>query len=380
MIRILQYICLTLSLLNAPTFLLHSFSPTLGSLSSYGMFGFFILYNILKKDLLVLKIFLAIGLSYFLISGLQFYSGEQSVYIAFFLKFLIFSFFGGIIARNTTKEEIYIFLFIGALSVILNAVFFQDNYGRYSGFYLDPNAAGLICICGYSLTYGVENKKWRLIGQFVFTFAGLITFSRTFIVIWLLVNLISIRIDIKNIKVLAIGFLVLILTITFSKVLQLNTMRFGQLEAIVNGDNVSSEEINEDSRSDTWAQFYPYLADKPFFGNGFGSFQTNGLKRVGPHNSYLLIYGESGVLPVLFFIGLHLFFITQGLKLFKKHPYILLMGCSISIFLITNHNYFTSYYLIFVEIWLISHILLLSEIKKPDKTNLIRKEASRLLS
>jgi len=139
----------------------------------------------------VLKMFVILGLGYYLISGIQFYRGDDTNFIKDSIKFIALIIFGGEIIRNTSKKTLFLFLLIGSSSIILNALFFADNYGRYSGLYLDPNAAGFICISGYGLTYGIDQKKIRLFGQFIFSLAGFMTFSRTFIVLWVLINLIG---------------------------------------------------------------------------------------------------------------------------------------------------------------------------------------------
>lgn len=356
MINIIKYISLSLVLLNAPSIALSAFGSSMGSLFSVLTFGMPILYAILVKRITFLVIFLAIGLSYFLVSGIQFFRGVESEYFAYFIKFLIIVVLGGEIVKNTSKKELLWILMIGASSIVLNAVFFSNDYGRYSGFYIDPNVAGFICISGYGLTYGLDRGKLKLLGQFLFTFAGFLTFSRTFILLWLLVNLISLKLNPKNIKILLTGAAVIILLISFSAVLRLNTTRFNQLKALVSNEKVSTQELNEDSRTDTWAAFYPYVIDKPIFGNGFGAFQGGGVHRIGSHNSYLLIIGEAGIFAFLIFVGVQIYMIYYGVVLLHTKPIILMMGLGIAIFLLTNHNYFITYYIILVSMWVVTQI------------------------
>ncbi|RTE53800.1 hypothetical protein EHW67_07645 [Arenibacter aquaticus] len=356
MIEIIKWFCLGLIVLNAPTFGLHAFGSAAGSILSALTFGMPLVYAILVKNVHILKIYLAIGLGYFLISGIQFYNGVESDYFSKFYKFLILVILGGAIAKNTSKKELFWLLIIGSSSVIANAIFFTDTYGRYSGFYLDPNAAGFICITGYGLSYGMEKGKLKLLGQFIFTFAGFLTFSRTFILLWILLNLIALKINPKNIRIFAIGAVVIILLISFSEALKLNVVRFNQLKALVSNEKVSTQELNEDSRTATWATFYDYVLDKPLLGNGYGSFQTNGLNRVGPHNSFLLVIGEAGVFILLIFLGYHIYLLYQGAYLFTSSPHIVMMTIGLFLFLLTNHNYFTAYYLILLSMWILTQI------------------------
>lgn len=361
MIEVVKWICLCLIVLNAPTFGLHAFGSAAGSVLSALTFGMPIVYAILVRRLSIQIIFIAIGLSYFLLSGIQFYNGVESEFIARFLKFMLLVVFGVEIAKNTSRIELFYFLLIGACSIIINSIFFSDTYGRYSGFYLDPNSAGFICIIGYGLTYGMDKSKLKVIGQFIFTFAGFITFSRTFLLIWLLVNLIALKLNPKNIKIFILGFLVIFLMIFFSETLQLNAVRFKQLKAIVTNESVKKDEINEDTRTDTWAPFYKYIYAKPYFGNGYGSFTAGGFRSKGPHNSFLLVIGEAGIFALLIFLGLQLYTLKYGFIYFNQKPYILMMSIGQFLFLLTNHNYFTTYYLIFISMWLIYQINIISK-------------------
>ena len=68
--------------------------------------------------------------------------------------------------RKSKLKEIYIFLLIGALSIIINAVFFPlhnanfyPTYGRFSGFYLNPNYAGAMSLMGFALSFGIKNRN-----------------------------------------------------------------------------------------------------------------------------------------------------------------------------------------------------------------------------
>jgi O-antigen ligase len=243
-------------------------------------------------------------------------------------------------------------LLIGASSVVFNAVFFSDNYGRYSGFYLDPNAAGSVCIAGYALSLGFKKSRLKTIAQFLCTFAGLITFSRTFVLIWIIVNLISLKVNPKNIKVLALGAIAIALTFSLASILNFNPIRLRQLKSLGGDEQVSVQELNEGSRTATWAEFYPYISEKPFLGYGFGSFQGGGLRRNGPHNSFLLVWGEAGIFAVLIFLGLHLYLLKKSFAVFYQKPHLFLMSISLLLFLLTTHNYFTAYTIIFYSMWI----------------------------
>jgi len=351
--RIFKYIVAAFFVFNLPTFCLFAFGSTMGRVVSILTFILPILYAIFSKNLVILKFFLIVGLSYFLLSGFQFYSGDESNYWAWFIKYLLLVLFGAAIVSDISKKELLIMLIIAASSVVFNAVFFSDDYGRYSGFYLDPNAAGSVCMAGYALSFGFEKSRLKTIAQFLCTFAGLITFSRTFIVLWIIVNLISLKLNPKNIKVLALGVVVIAFTLSLASFLNFNPIRFSQLQSLVGDEEVSLEELNEGSRTATWAKFYPYISEKPVLGHGFGSFQGgNQISRIGPHNSFLLIWGEAGIMALLAFLGLHLYLLKKSLVIFYQKPHLFMMSISLILFLMTNHNYFTAYTIIFISMWI----------------------------
>src|SRR5690606_40079461 len=113
---------------------------------------------------------------------------------------------------------------------------------------------------------------FRLNLQIVFTIMGLLTFSRTFILLWLLTNLIAVRIDIKNLRVFLYGFGLLTVLVLFSEFLPVKNPRLEQIKAAINGEQVQTAVISEDSRTETWSLYYDALFERPFLGSGYNSF------------------------------------------------------------------------------------------------------------
>ncbi|MEX0290793.1 MAG: O-antigen ligase family protein, partial [Flavobacteriaceae bacterium] len=124
------------------------------------------------------------------------------------------------------------------------------------------------------------------------------------------------------------------------------------LQSIFGDEQVSVQDLNQGSRTATWSTFYPYISDKPFLGNGFGSFQGGGLNRKGPHNTFLLVWGEAGIFALLIFLGLYLYLLRKSLGVFYQKPHLTMMSVSLILFLLTNHNYFTAYAIIFISMWI----------------------------
>ena len=147
MLQVLKYILLVLILLNIPTFSIVAVSPTIGSITSLLLIVCVIIYYVLEKKLNPVIPLLLLGLSYYCISGLSFID-NTSEYFKDILRYFVIVLGTRKLASNTTKNDYNIILLIGAISIIIHAVLFSSMYGRYSGFYINPNMAGFICIIG----------------------------------------------------------------------------------------------------------------------------------------------------------------------------------------------------------------------------------------
>lgn len=350
--RILKYICFALVVLNLPSVALSAYGGGVGSLLSYLTILFLILYYFFGKKTRPNWWLIIISILFFMIGGFQFI-GLTSGFIYDTIKYFIYLICAYEMAKNISVSEYNFFLLIGSATIILEAVMFTSDFGRYSGFYLAPNEAGFICITGYATTYGLKNAGIKLTGQFICTLAGLLTFSRTFIFIWLLINVISLKISIKNIRIFGLGFLIISTLFFIDEMVGLNNPRFEQLKSIISNDGgVTSEELSEDSREDTWAKFYDKILDSPFIGNGYGSFSGKEGHGKGVHNSFLTVIGEAGILPFILFVAYIGYLIVMSIVYFNKKPNLIMQIIALSLFLMANHNFFTFYYVSFAAMWI----------------------------
>jgi len=258
---------------------------------------------------------------------------------------------------DTTYKEIYIVLLLGSLSILFESIFITDIGGRFSGFYLNPNFAGLICILGYSLSFSIDNKKLRLLGLILFFIVGLVTFSRTFLLLWILISLVSLANSYKNVYKIVICLGLFSLFLSFGDKFDFNTKRLEAFSTILDGK--ISDEMVEDSRTQTWALYYFKVLNKPFFGNGYLSFSgnTDGIGEnsysiQGVHNTFLLILGESGIFVFLYFTAIYGGFVITGIRVFNDEPFIFLISFSLFMYMLTSHNYFDNYIILFVSLWL----------------------------
>lgn len=350
--------------------MLKYFGGTLGSLASYAssllLLGYFVFIRAKSKPLIP---FIVLGLLYFLISSLNYtHIDHNNHFIKEFIRFMIVAVCGAEVAKRTTTKDIYYIVLIGAVSVLINAIIFPTananfsaDYGRFSGFYLNPNFAGQICLVGYAISFSIYNRTWKYAGQFIFTLAGILTFSRTFIVVWLIISLFAMIQSRRNIKVPAIGVFVLILLFTFSESLTLNKERFTAFQSIFGTEQVQTKVIKKGTRDETWALYYDMILDKPFLGNGYRklSDKYNGLP--GAHNSFLMVLGEAGILPLLLMLGIYGYLLTKSFSFFKTRPEIFYISMVLVLALMTSHQYFTVFYFIFVSMFVYFRLKDMSE-------------------
>lgn len=360
MMTVIRYSILLLILWNIPSFILAYFSSSVASLSSYLSSILVVVYFIFVKERHKPSIpFVLLGLFYFTISSFNYTSGESIDFIKDFIRFMIIVLCAGELLHRTTKRELFIFLIIGGLSVVINAFLFPlananftPTYGRYSGFYLNPNYAGYICLIGFALSYSIKNNWLKTGGQLIFTLAGILTFSRGFIVIWLIINVISIYNSRKNLIVPLIGAGTLILVFALSSMLSLNKDRFSALASIFESDaQVQTKTISSGSRTETWALYTDLIFDKAIIGNGYKKMQekTGGLP--GIHNSFLMVFGESGIIPFLLMIGIYFYLLTKSFKSFKTEPEYFYLACVLTLALTVAHGYFNDFYNVLISMF-----------------------------
>lgn len=357
--KIISFVVLSLTLLNIPTIVLETLSISISSPISYLLFSllaFLIFTNKIKYPKTVIILAITASL-YFFISALQ-YNGDYIILILLYIKFLLYLFGLYIAIRKIDQNIIIVLLLLGAITIVLDTLYFRFNdfqgigyvsqYGRYAGFYLNPNTASMICLFGYALTITKINY-WKLL-TIAFTFFGFLTLSRTFIATWFLITTIYLF---YNRKYIGKTFLFLIVSafslITFSKELNLDTDRFEFLVNLFSGQ-INTEVLKDDSRQDQWAKFYDLVVDSPIIGNGFQTFSTSltDINEQGVHNSFLLIFGESGFLPFLLIITVFLFLFKKCYNLRKKNLTLLLLIVVLFMQFLVSHNFFDTALMLFI--------------------------------
>jgi O-antigen ligase len=348
--QILRYIILVLFVCNVSSIVLINYGDSAGSLLSYSSFILLIVYYFLSSKSRPAWPFIIFAITYFVISGLIGVESEKDYFIDF-IKYLLIIVCGGQLIYNTKINELTLILAIGVSTILLNVIFFSSDYGRYSGFYVNANEAGFAALIGFVLCFGLTNQKWKLIGQAFFTFCGILTFSRTFLLLWSLLIIVSIFQNKKNFKILAIGIGTLILFFSVNELLKLNSERFNTLSNLVNSGQVDTF-INKGSRTETWSQYYNLILNSPISGNGYRTFTSDQIYEDGVHNNYLRVIGESGIIPFLLYLGIYFFMLYKSFAFFKSKGHLVLLAITLIGLNLTTHNFDTVYFVILISIWL----------------------------
>lgn len=371
LLNILKYCILLLLLCNIPGYLLVYFGPSLGSISSLLSSLLLLVYFILSKPWHKPALpFIVFGILFFALSGLNYTEVDTTNYfIKEFIRFMIVVVCITEVLYRTTKKDLFFILLIGGISVIINGLLFPEANvlhnlvkGRFSGFYLNPNYAASICLIGFALSYSIKNKVWSIIGQLTFTLAGILTLSRTFILVWLIINLIAIYKSRRNLIVPILGVVVLVLVLNFTDNNIFASNRFEALQSFFGDGPIKTKTIQEDSRNQTWAMYYDLIFEKPFIGHGFLKFQKHTSVMPGVHNTYLMIIGEAGVLPFLLFIFIYGRLFVKSVKYFNIEPTLSFITIIILLYLLVGHTYFFNFPIVLMSIYVYIQLRNLDEL------------------
>ncbi|MFL0352530.1 O-antigen ligase family protein [Xanthomarina sp. GH4-25] len=353
--KILKYFLLALILLNLVSFSLSALGSGIGSLFSVLLFGGVFFYYFLNKKPKLPIAFIVLGLSYFLISGIN-YTGPLREFYTDAIKYFIFIIGAVSLAKETNEKEFGIYAFIGAMSVLVNAVAFSTPYGRYGGFYINPNAAGVVCLIAFSLTLYFKSKYLKLFIQLLIVTAGIMTLSRYFIMLLVIVNVIAIIANRKNSISLVAGTVGIAVVLSVSTLFNLNTTRFSAFQSLFGSQEVETKTITKGSRTETWALYTDVILDNPVTGIGYNALhgrQSNfSSVGAGVHNTYLMAIGESGIVTFLLLIIIYLSLFFRSLKHIRLNPEYTCIAAVLITFLLVSHNYFDNYFILFTSIWL----------------------------
>jgi O-antigen ligase len=350
----LRFIVLLLIFLNFPSWSLVNISSFVGSSLNYITFIFILIFFIKSEYKINLPSSLIIlGFLYFSISLFLDSSKAENVLFIILKYFLFISAFQTLI-NDSSDNELLLILFIGSCSIFYEILTPKNFYGRFSGFYLNPNPAGFVCLVGFWFSNVIKSKYFKIILKVIFLTAGLATLSRTFGLIFIVTILISSFSNRSNLYYILGVFLGLLIFISFAYKLNFNSYRLAAIQSLINGQ--ISDNLTEDRRTDTWKKYYNIITNNPIFGIGYLklSGKTNGyISTPGVHNTPLMILGEAGILPFLFFIYFYGKNLIISFKQSKYNDYYIIL-ITIILYLFTSHNFFDNYIILGISLW-VSH-------------------------
>ncbi|TCC92710.1 hypothetical protein FBD94_23525 [Pedobacter hiemivivus] len=297
-------------------------NPAVGSILSYSTFLLIIIYYLSTDHHKPVIPFIVFGLLFSLIC-LIVSSHFFEMLLVTFMKYFVFIIMVSNLVRDVKNTDIYCLLLIGSLSIIYEAIFVVGIGMGSTGFYLNANFAAYACLLGYIFGLSIENQKLKIAGQILFSIAGLVTFSRTFLLIWLLINLLSVFVHYKNIYKVAMCVALFVVFLVFG------------------------DKFDFSSSTETWRYYYDKILSNPIWGNGYHSFSKESL-----HNTFLMIMGEAGIFALLYFMWMYGYLLVKGVHYFKDNPIIFFLSFSLVLFMLTEHSYFDNYLVLFISLWL----------------------------
>lgn len=245
---------------------------------------------------------------------------------------------------------------VGLTDVKVAAAVTQVNTERESGLFGNPNEAGafglyfmIICLVayGYLKKGGILFISSFLLGLYV-VFSS---FSRTSLMLSLLVIFVYVIYNLKYFfrlrlsnsrKPFIMGSFLIIGAIVVSQqfFVYVQSLTHSQRGRLLQTFQLFSGEINERTTSERSALFvfaWEEIKRRPLIGYGLGSFHKMkhfpGPRKMGVHNTHLLIFGESGIIPIFLFC---LFFLLLGISGWTHyHPSLgfLIIGVCLTFFL-----------------------------------------------
>ena len=183
--------------------------------------------------------------------------------------------------------------------------------GRFSAMTYDPNLFGMFVICALSACLlamkqkNFENSLWFLLTTIVLTVFGMLTLSKTFFLVFIILMLVYIHIVYKDKNISVKTKTVFSFALAVIVVLGLSELAI-YLEAIVGRFTASTGDISSltTNRSDLWAYYLNYMFDKIdvlIFGNSIvgrlGAMST-------PHNMIIYCLFYLGIIGCAIFLSM----------------------------------------------------------------------------
>ena len=299
----------------------------------------------------MLALFFAIGTiswffySYTHIKTADYYKVFRKTVPAFILTFAVYKYMLYASDRGRMLNVLYFITFsllittfmvpIGALTNIFSGSFKVLMYGgggRSAGLFASPNLAGVHAnfALAFVLFFIVQSKRFSLLFLLlvpIVLYASFLTFSKATIIIsgFLIViffiyhSAIILSIPRARRRRFSLAILMILLGVIafFPKIQELTAnLNFQQLQRLQQiGDLLQGnvDEATTTDRSTLWGEAIGLIASQPIQGWGISGLHNLPEGRLGAHNTYLMVWGEAGILP---FIAMMVYIVSAYYRCF----------------------------------------------------------------
>ncbi len=228
----------------------------------------------------------------------------------------------------------------------------SDNSQRATGFWINPNTCGQMCVLALfiSLVCPFRQKPLNWISRSLLIACVAASFSRsavlTLVVGWIVYALATKRFGTLLKSAVALGIFIAALFFTLNTIEAVSPAQAERLRlfrSFLEGD-WSADRV--DNRTDLWKQTYLAIESKGglVFGLGHGSMLKPVETRYGglaPHNYYLYVFGNSGILSLLLLLVFEFVLFQQARKCPKREVRagLLAMATVIALMHVFDHSF-----------------------------------------
>lgn len=279
---------------------------------------------------------------------------RDKVFSVFFLVVMVLVFADSRVHRftmGTVASVVLVSVAINIYEVFFPLGEFSVNPGRSAGFYLNANKSGAALLLGMIVGLGAVSQRWQIPFSLAVGVGILTTFSRSAIVAWiLLVPLVfALRYGTRSLiwYCLATGLVGLVI-IPYAGVRLLQSLENSKT---LNQNAISrvSMEVgteSDESRSMAARLALQTIADHPLFGKGTGASNEPPFDTVGPHNTYLALMIDHGILGMCI-LPILLWAATRGATGEIK-PFSVPIASFLTYWGLFSHNLLEEKYILFI--------------------------------
>lgn len=248
---------------------------------------------------------------------------------------------------NVARWGIVYVTIIGAffnIYEVFNPLTFSFVSGRSAGLYINPNSAGISMVLGLLLGIGVLSEKWRPLFCIITLLGVLTTFSRSAIIIYLIVILsliITKKISFVNKKGILILFILIFMVLNLdwyklNDILQDNL--FSNSDILLRTKFLLND-ASAESRFSIINEALKVYFNSPIIGHGLGTSKLWEFS-ISSHNIYLNLLVDYGIIGLLIIPGLLLSIKFRDGLFYIYSMVIILWG-------FVNHNILEEYHVLY---------------------------------